>query len=75
MTPRRRRSALTIALLRGLRSRTVWVAIAQAIVGGITAAIAVNPSLEKLGWVVVGKSVFDIWLRAITTKPIGQGQP
>ncbi len=73
MTPRRRqRSVLARWSVKLLQSRTVWLALAQAVAGVITAAVAANPAL---GWLVIAKSVVDIWLRALTTEPIGKGQP
>jgi hypothetical protein len=49
------------------RSKTVWVAIAQA-VGGV--AVAVLTEMDMMGAVLVVKSVVDIILRLITTQAI-----
>ena len=48
-------------------SKTVWLAVAQAI-GGI--AIAVFTELEMMGAVLMVKSAVDIMLRMVTEDPI-----
>jgi hypothetical protein len=72
---RPRRSALFRLVAKFLRSRTVWVALAQAGVMTFAAISSVNPAFAHLAWVIVGKSFFDIWMRYLTTTPIGEGQP
>ncbi|MBT7339191.1 MAG: hypothetical protein HN802_05835 [Candidatus Jacksonbacteria bacterium] len=52
-----------------LKSRTVKLAIIQAI-GGI--AIAVFTDLDMIGYVGIVKSLVDISLRMVTTKPIAE---
>jgi len=58
-----------------LHSRTVWVALGQAAVAVVAALTTANPALGKVGWILVVKSVVDVGLRYLTTKPIGEGQP
>jgi hypothetical protein len=50
-----------------LRSKTIKLATAQAIVG---IAIAVFTDLDMIGYVAIVKSLGDIYIRTITTKPI-----
>ena len=51
-------------------SRTVWVAIAQAILGILTAALAAEPELQQVGSLLLLKSAADLLLRALTNKPL-----
>lgn len=52
------------------KSRTIWVAILQAVLG-ITLAFGVEyPEINTVGGVLVLKSVLDMVLRYITTEPI-----
>lgn len=51
-----------------LKSKTVWVAIIQAVVG---IGIAVLTDLDLLGYVIVLKSLGDVALRMVTTQPLG----
>jgi len=50
-----------------LQSKTFWVAVVQA-VGGL--AIVALTELDLLGYSAVVKSLVDVILRMITTKPI-----
>lgn len=50
------------------QSRTIQVAIAQGILGVITAFVANDPALESLGALVVIKSILDFFLRLDTIK-------
>jgi hypothetical protein len=50
-----------------LKSKTVWVAIAQAI---ISVLIVVNSELDAIGYVGVAKSALDIFLRYLTVAKI-----
>ena len=49
------------------QSRTVWLAIAQAL-GAV--AIVVLTELDMMGGVLVAKSIVDILLRLDTNKPV-----
>lgn len=53
-----------------LKSRTVWLAVAQAIAGIVVAMIAADPAIEKIGFIVVLKSVLDFFLRLDTKKEL-----
>ena len=52
------------------QSKTVWLAIAQAVAGIFTVILTENPELNTLGWVGVVKSIIDVALRLITSKPV-----
>jgi len=52
-----------------LKSKTVWLALIQAF-GGI--AIAVFTELDAVAYVAIIKSVVDIALRGLTTKPLSE---
>lgn len=54
-------------LKKALKSRTVQLAIAQAVLGIV---VAVLTELDLVGWVTVVKSIADIALRFDTTSPI-----
>ena len=47
-------------------SRTVWLAVAQAGVGILTAFIAHDPTIANIGWVMIIKSALDFFLRIDT---------
>lgn len=51
-------------------SRTVWVAVLQAVLGVLAVVIAENPELGIVGALAVIKSAIDMILRGITTRPI-----
>lgn len=53
-----------------LKSRTVRVAIGQAVVGLIIAAQASSPEFKSVGWITFAKSLVDGYLRMLTTEPI-----
>ena len=52
------------------KSRTVWLAVAQAIVGILTAVLAADPDLQKIGGLLMLKSSADLLLRVLTNKPL-----
>ena len=49
------------------QSRTIWLAVGQAVAGILAAVFASNPALQDVGWVLVVKSLVDGYFR-ITTK-------
>ena len=51
-------------------SKTVWVAVAQAVVGILAAVAAADPNLRVAGVVAVIKSISDILLRLGTFEPL-----
>lgn len=51
-------------------SRTLWIAVAQAVVGIIVVITNEFPDAEIVGSLVALKSVFDIGLRFMTDVPI-----
>ncbi len=59
-------------LKRALTSRTVRVAIVQAVVGVLAAVAAMDPATKTVGWIALAKSVLDVLLRLDTTAPVGQ---
>ena len=50
------------------QSKTFWIAVIQAVVGGLVIFFTEIPDL--VGYVAIVKSVGDILLRIITTEPI-----
>lgn len=50
-------------------SKTIWIAIIQAVIGIIT-AIQATPETQAIGGLLFAKSFLDIWLRHITTDTI-----
>lgn len=50
-----------------LRSRTIWLAIAQGSVAGMMVTFT---ELDMVGWVIFLKSIADVLLRLDTTEPI-----
>ena len=52
------------------KSRTVILAILQAIVGILTAVLAADPDLQKIGGLLMLKSSADLLLRVLTNKPL-----
>lgn len=57
---------------RALSSRTVRVAIIQAIVGVLGALATMDPALKTVGWLAFVKSIADVLLRLDTTAPVGE---
>lgn len=53
-----------------LRSKTVRVAVAQAVAGIIMAIVASDPKLQAVGAGAIIKSVIDVFLRSITSEPV-----
>lgn len=49
-----------------LSSKTVWLAIFQGMIGIFT-AIASTPDLQGVGWILIVKSILDIYLRKISS--------
>jgi hypothetical protein len=49
------------------QSKTLWLAIIQAVVGVFA---VVSTSYPTLGWIVVAKSILDVILREVTNQPI-----
>lgn len=72
MARRSRPKTLRELCRRLLHSKTVWVALGQALVGGLAAFVASNPTWHHVGWIAVGKSMLDIFLRYTTTHPVGE---
>lgn len=52
------------------QSKTVWLAIAQGVLGVMTALTTANPELATIGWIATGKSLLDMFLRFGTIKEI-----
>lgn len=52
------------------QSKTVWLAIAQAIAGICLAVFSADPALQATGFGAVVKSVIDIWVRCNTSTSI-----
>ena len=50
-----------------LASKTVWIAILQAIGGVLIVVYTENPTF---GWAMLSKSVVDVFIRALTTEPL-----
>ncbi len=50
-----------------LQSRTFWIAALQAAAGVIAVFATAYPAA---GWLLIAKSVLDIYLRSTTTQPI-----
>lgn len=51
-------------------SKTIWIAILQAIAGVITIIVAQDPSLLTVGWVATLKSISDVIIRLGSAKTI-----
>ena len=50
-----------------ISSRTFWLAVAQAVVGGVAVIDKVHPTV---GIILIVKSVIDVILRYLTTEPV-----
>lgn len=50
------------------KSKVVWLAIIQAIIGVV---VVLGTQYPEIGYVAIGKSVLDILLRLITELPVG----
>jgi len=50
-------------------SKTIWLAIGQAVLG-IIVALQAQPEFASLGWIMTTKSVLDVILRVGTIKEI-----
>ena len=53
-----------------LKSRTLWFAVAKAVSGILTAIIAVDPTIEKTGFVMTLIGIIDFFLRLDTKKEL-----
>ncbi len=51
-------------------SRTVWLAIFQAISGLVLALTTTDPALKDIAGLMILKSLADLGLRALTNKPL-----
>lgn len=51
-------------------SKTIWLAVAQGVVGVIVAVFAADPALKTTGVGAIVKSIVDIYLRMNTTQPV-----
>lgn len=49
-------------------SKTVWIALIQAVVGGLVIFLTEIPDL--VGYVAIVKSIGDILIRLVTDKPL-----
>lgn len=72
---------MTLTLVKGacmtksiFTSRTFWVAVVQAVLGVLVAAITVDPNLQRLGWITIVKSLLDVMLRLGTDTAVGVGR-
>lgn len=55
--------------MKALKSRTIWLAIIQAVAAVI---VAVLTEYDLVAYVGIFKSVVDILLRAVTTVPLSE---
>ena len=46
------------------QSKTLWIALAQGVIGILVVVQTSNP---ELGWIVIVKSVLDMYIRTTTT--------
>ena len=53
-----------------LKSKTVWLAVAQGVSGIMVAFLATDPTLSGVGWFLLLKSGVDVFFRFITTTEI-----
>lgn len=51
-------------------SKTLWIAIAQAVSGILTALFAQDPTLKAVGYLAIAKSIADFFVRLNTDKTI-----
>ena len=58
--------------MKALKSKTVLLALIQGIAGVVVAIVSQDPTLEAVGAGAVVKSILDVILRYITTKPISE---
>ena len=52
------------------QSKTVMLAVAQAIVGILAVVLVEMPEVDTLGVIAIAKSMLDVYLRTITTETI-----
>lgn len=57
------------SLIQALKSRTVWLAILQSIIGIV---IVILTEADMGGYALMVKSIADIILRVDTTKPLSE---
>ena len=55
------------------KSKTVWLAIGQAVAGGAGLAISPDPTMHAISWAALGKSALDVGLRMATNKGVTLG--
>ncbi len=53
-----------------LKSRTVWLAVAQFVASILTAMFAQDPALQSVAALGILKSIADLLIRISTTQPI-----
>ena len=53
---------------QALRSKTVLLALAQAVAGIV---VVFQASFPELGWIAIAKSLIDVYVRSITTTSLG----
>ena len=77
MTPRRKKRRVRFSSTVGklLRSRTVWLALGQAVAASMALLSPEQVPVRWIGWIAIVKSGVDVFFRAITKEPIGKGQP
>lgn len=51
-------------------SRTFWLAVLQAVVGGAAAALHPDPTVKTVGGAAVVKSIVDVGLRLATNQGV-----
>jgi|TARA_Y100000310_G_scaffold202203_2_gene202328 ABC-type amino acid transport system permease subunit len=54
---------------RALRSKTIQLAVVQAVVGVL---VAVFTELDMVGYIAIIKSVGDVYLRSVTNTPLSE---
>lgn len=60
-----------VPVKRWYQSRTIWVAVFQAMAGLLTVLIASDPHLQTAGGLALMKSAIDVLLRFLTNVPVG----
>lgn len=49
-------------------SKTLWIAVAQAVAGILTVFVSENPEIDFIGIAMLVKSIIDGWVRINTNK-------
>jgi len=52
------------------RSRTFWIAVAQGVLGVLTAMFTEMPELQSVGYIVLVKSFLDVLVRMDTKEAV-----